>query len=53
MSEYVNDPNSPTFRLDACLRKALGKKLSPEEWEVIREVNRIQGWDRAKTRNTP
>lgn len=42
----MNDPSSPTFRLDACLRKMLGKELSPEEWEVIRDVNRIQGWDR-------
>lgn len=48
MEKPVNDPSSPTFRLDACLRKALGKELSPEEWEVVREVNRIQGWDKPR-----
>lgn len=36
----------PMFRLDACPKKMLGKPLTEEEREVIREVNRIQGWDR-------
>lgn len=33
------------FRLDACLRKMLGKELTPEEQEVIRDVRRRNGWD--------
>jgi hypothetical protein len=34
------------FRMNACLKKALGKPLTPEELQVVREVNHIQGWDR-------
>lgn len=43
MAQNLEDPR---FRLDACLKKMLGKPLTEAEREVIRDVNRIQGWDR-------
>lgn len=43
-SDLIPDPDG--FRFKAVLKKALGKPLTEEEREVIREVNRIQGWDK-------
>ena len=34
------------FRRDAMLKKMLGKSLTEEEAEVIRDVSRRNGWDK-------
>lgn len=39
-------PEASRFRLDACLKKVFGKPLTEAEREVIRDVNRRNGWDK-------
>lgn len=39
-------PEEARFRLDACLKKVLGKPLSAKERDVIADVNRRNGWDK-------
>jgi hypothetical protein len=39
-------PEEARFRFDACLKKALGKPLTEAEREVVRDVNRRNGWDK-------
>jgi hypothetical protein len=45
MSEFFSDEEA-RFRMEACLKKILGKPLSEVEREVVRDVNRRNGWDR-------
>jgi len=42
--DLIPDPDG--FRLNACIKKMLGKPLTSEEWNVIRDVNRRNGWDK-------
>lgn len=39
-------PEESRFRLDACLKKMLGKPLTAAEREVVADVNKRNGWDR-------
>lgn len=43
-------PDPGHFRLNACLKKVLGKHLTAEEAEAVRDVNRRQGWDKKALR---
>jgi hypothetical protein len=49
MSDFFTGEEAK-FRLDACLKKALGKELTDAEREVIRDVNRRNGWDTKNSR---